>query len=295
MLKYAVVSPRWEIQGLPRWHQVIHEALILEFIMKTTFLTTLFCIFSVQAGICETLYTKAGSDPDFDKVKASGKLPQGKTSSEGFTGSTIRVNHELVETTPESKRPIPTAIKIHTLGNAGVPRDGFKKWSRWYQEDGSTQVFRLFKDEVNTRNERENAARIEAFSELNWKEGAWHEWSGTFTIVKPHEGSIFQSKNSENDWAVQIYIHDSGNVTLNHRRGEDKSIARDMIGKPFRIRVRDNGLNYEVYFNGEKMGEGSYKRPTGKTGFRWGMYMGKKPVKHDAMLFVSGVTIDGKD
>lgn len=263
--------------------------------MKTPFLTTVLCILSVQAGICETLYTKAGSDPDFEKVKASGQLPKGKNSGNGFTGSSIRVNHELVETTPEARRPIPNAIMIHTLGNAGIPRDGFKKWSRWYQEDGSTQVFRLFKDEVNMRNERENAARIEAFSTLNWKEGAWHEWSGTFTIVKPHEGAIFQSKNSENDWAVQIYIHDAGNLTLNHRRGEDKRIAQNMIGKPFRIRVRDNGLNYEVYFNGEKMGEGSYKRPTGKTGFRWGMYMGKKPVRHDAMLFVSGVTIDGKD
>ena len=263
--------------------------------MKAPFLTTLLCVLSVQAGICETLYTKAGSDPDFEEVRKSGKLPQGKNSSTGFTGSAIRVNHELVETTPESKRPIPRAIKIHTLGNAGIPREDFKKWSRWYQEDGSTQVFRLFKDEVNMRNERENAARIEAFSELNWKEGAWHEWSGTFTLVKPHEGAIFQSKNSENDWAVQIYIHEGGSVTLNHRRGEDKSIAKDMIGKPFRIRVRDNGLNYEVYLNGEKMGEGSYKRSKGATGFRWGMYMGKKKVEHDAMIFVSGVTLDGKD
>lgn len=84
-------------------------------------------------------------------------------------------------------------------------------------------------------------------------------------------------------------------MTLNHRRGEDKSIAKDMIGKPFRIRGRDNGLNYEVYLNGEKMGEGSYNRPKGATGFRWGMYMGKKKVEHDAMIFVSGVTLDGKD
>lgn len=263
--------------------------------MKSPLLTLILCLASGQLGIAEPLYVQKGTDPSFEEVMKSGKLPKGKNSKTGVTGSSINVTNKLVEVTPEAKRPIPQAIRIHTLGNSVIPRSEFKNWSRWYQEDGSTQVFRLFKDEVNMRNERENAARIEAFSELNWKEGAWHEWSGTFTLVKPHEGSIFQSKNSENDWAVQIYIHHSGSVTLNHRRGEDRSIAKDMIGKPFRIRVRDNGLNYEVYLNGEKMGEGSYKRPKGSTGFRWGMYMGKKKVEHDAMIFVSGVTLDGKD
>lgn len=67
-----------------------------------------------------------------------------------------------------------------------------------------------------------------------------------------------------------------------------------MAGKPFYIRVRDNGKDYEVYLDGNKVGEGFYARPEGTTGFRWGMYLGKSAVNDDAMIFVSGATIDGK-
>ena len=82
---------------------------------------------------------------------------------------------------------------------------------------------------------------------------------------------------------------------LNHRRAKDKGIATSMVGKPFRIRVRDNELNYEIYLEDKKVGEGSYPRPEGTTGFRWGMYLGKNEVSQDAMIFVSGVAIDGKN
>ncbi|MCU0784154.1 MAG: hypothetical protein MUF81_08955, partial [Verrucomicrobia bacterium] len=180
------------------------------------------------------------------------------------------------------------------LGNSVIPREDFKKWSRWYQEDGRTQVFRLFKGETNVRNTRANAARIEAFSNVSWKRGAWHEWSGTYTIIKPHGAAIFQAKNNIHDWSVQINMNATGDVILNHRRAEDKVIATDMVGKPFHIRVRDNGQDYEVYLEGQKVGEGSYARPEGTTGFRWGMYVGHSEVDHDAMIFVSGATVDAE-
>lgn len=260
--------------------------------MKTIFLTSIVCGLSIQAVFSDPLFTQHGDDPAFADVLKSGKLPKGKTSKIGVTGSKIDVNNKLVENSAEARRPIPKEIRIHTLGNSVVPRGDFGKWSRWYQEDGSTQVFRLFKGEVNTRNARENAARIEAFSKVSWKHGDWHEWSGTYTIIKPHGAAIFQAKNNINDWSVQINMSSGGDVTLNHRRGEDKVIATGMVGKPFHIRVRDNGEDYQVYLEGKKVGEGSYKRPEGNTGFRWGMYLGKSEVAHDAMIFVSGATID---
>lgn len=144
------------------------------------------------------------------------------------------------------------------------------------------------------RNARENAARIEAFSNVTWKHGDWHEWSGTYTLVQPHGAAIFQAKNNINDWSVQINASAKGDVTLNHRRGDDKVIATGMVGKPFHIRVRDNGKDYEVFLDGKKVGAGSYARPEGLTGFRWGMYVGKSAVTSDAMIFVSGATVDGK-
>lgn len=262
--------------------------------MKNTYLTLFLGLVSMQPGFCEPLFTQKGSDPTFEEVIKDGKLPKGNNSKIGVTGSTINVQNKLVEVTPEAKRPIPKAIKIHTLGNSAIPRADFGKWTRWYQEDGNTQVFRLFKGETNVRNARENAARVEAFSTVSWKVGDWHEWSGTYTIIKPHGAAIFQAKNNINDWSVQINMNSKGDVTLNHRRAEDKVIATGMVGKPFHIRVRDNGLNYEVYLDGKKVGEGSYARPEGTTGFRWGMYLGKSAVNNDAMLFVSGATVDGK-
>lgn len=262
--------------------------------MKSNLLSFIVCLFSIQAGYSEALFTQKGGDAAFDEVLKDGDLIKGKNSRSGVKGSDISVKSELVELTPEAKRPFSKAIKIHTLGNSAIPRNDFDKWSRWYQEDGSTQVFRLFKGEVNVRNDRENAARIEAFSDVNWKHGEWHEWSGTYTIVKPHGAAIFQAKNNINDWSVQLNMNSKGDIILNHRRAKDKVIAMGMVGKPFHIRVRDNGKDYEVYLDGKKVGEGSYARPEGTTAFRWGMYLGKSAVVGDAMIFVSGATVDGK-
>ncbi len=237
------------------------------------------------------LYSQTGTDPTWEQVLASGNLIIGQDSTTGVTGSTINVNNPFVETTAYSKRPIASAIQIHTVGNSFITRSNFSKWSRWYQEDGNTQVFRLFTGETNVRNDRPLAARIEAFSATKWQTGAWHEWSGTYRIIKPHGAAIFQVKNDVNDWAVALNMNANGDITLNRRIGTDEVIATGMTGKAFDIRVRDNGLDYEVYLNGTLAGTGSYSRPSGYTTFRWGMYMGETVVDRDAMVFVSGATV----
>ncbi len=262
--------------------------------MNSKFLTVAVFIVCLRPAFCDPLFTVKGSDPSFEEVLKSGKLPKGKNSKTGVTGSRVTVNNKLVEITPQARRPIADGIKIHTLGNSSISRGDFKKWSRWYQEDGNTQVFRLFKGEENVRNARAHAARVEAYSKVRWQHGAWHEWSGAYTIVEPHGAAIFQVKNNINDWAVQLNMNENGDILLNHRRAKDKTIATAMTGKPFLIRVRDNGLNYEVFLDGRKVGEGSYARPEGTTVFRWGMYLGKGMVRHEAMIFVSGATVDGK-
>lgn len=262
--------------------------------MKTTFLCLFISVIYTQAAFSDPLFTQSGQDPSFQHLKEQGKLPKGGNSKTGVVGSAIHVQNKFVELTPEARRKITPAIKIHTLGNSAVPRVDFGKWSRWYQEDGSTQIFRLFQGEENVHNGRANAARIEAFSTVSWKRGNWHEWSGTYTIIKSHGAAIFQAKNNINDWSLQIDMNSHGDVKLNQRRGQDKVIATGMVGKPFHIRVRDNGHDYEVFFEGQKVGEGSYARPEGVTTFRWGMYVGKNAVTHDAMIFVSGATVDGQ-
>jgi hypothetical protein len=243
--------------------------------------------FGLSAGTVQEheLYSQEGTDPTFESLLAEGVIPVGSNSTRGVTGSVIRVKH------PVPGGPIPKDIAIHTLCNASIPRRDFAKWTRWYQEDGNTQIFRLFKDETNVRNDRKLAGRIEAFGG-QWDAGitnVWHEWEGTYTIVKPHGAAIFQSKNNLNDWSVMINLSDSGDIKLNHRRHqEDVVIATNMTGKSFALKVRDNGRDYEVYFNGQKVGAGHYDRPAGKNAFRWGLYVGANEVRHDAMIFVTG-------
>lgn len=233
-------------------------------------------------------YTQTGTDPSFQSLK--GKLPVGQNSTAGVKGSHIHVNHAMIDKSGAARTPIPRDINIHTLCNSNIDRKFFSKWTRWYQEDGNTQVFRLFAGETNVRNDRPLSARIEAFTDLHWKKGGWHEWQGTYTLIRP-AGSIFQVKNSVNSWGVMISAGENGDVVLQHRRpASRKVIASNMIGKSFHLKVRDDGLNYEVFLNNNKVGEGKFDRPEGTTAFRWGMYLGEHELKHDAMVFVSGVS-----
>ena len=264
--------------------------------MNYTKLSVLIGLFLfIQPITSQQLYTKKGTDPTFESLLKNGTIQTGRNTTPNVPASTIDVNNNQVEKGPYAKLPFTKSIKIHSLTNSVIKRNNFLKMRRWYQEDGNTQVFRLFKGEHNVRNARKGAARIEAFSEKSWGRGAWHEWVGTYTIVKPTGCAIFQAKsNSDRDWSVQLNLSENGDIKLNHRRGTDKIIARNMTGKSFDIRIRDNGLNYEVYLNGSKMGSGSWSRPEGKNVFRWGMYVGGKTlrVKKDAMIFVTGATVD---
>lgn len=251
------------------------------------------CATVMLAATNETLYVQTGTDPAFADILSKNELPIGQSSNTGVTGSKIDVNKRVVEIGPYAKRPIPKDIRIHTLANSAIPRKDLSKWTRWYQEDGHTQVFRLFKDEENVHNGRPLSARVEAFSTLKWKSGPWHEWSGTYTIIKPEGAAIFQAKNGgAPNWAMQLNMNDKGDVFFSPRRKPQVLIAENMTGKPFHIRVRDNGHDFEVYLGGKKVGAGSWDRPEGETGFRWGMYKGEHSLQHDAMLFVTGAAVD---
>ncbi len=70
---------------------------------------------------------------------------------------------------------------IHTHVKSGIPRKAFGEWSRWYQEDGNTQVFRLFEGEQSVRDlTNMKAGRIEAVLPYQLPEGGgWVEWQAT--------------------------------------------------------------------------------------------------------------------
>lgn len=245
-----------------------------------------------RAGDASRFYTQEGSDPPWHQVKAGGQLTIGENSTTGYTGSKITVNRKRVQVGPNAENPIPQDLRIHTLGHSFIAREDFAKWSRWYQEDGNVQIFRLFAGETNVRNSRPGAARIESFGGPQFAEGqTWYEWSGTYTIIKPIGACLLQDKNNKNDWGVMIGMNAEGDVIMNRRRGEDVTMAKNMVGKPFHLRVLCNGRDYHVLFDHQYIGGGTWARPEGRTGFRWGMYVGKNTPKTDGMVFVTGATI----
>ena len=246
----------------------------------------------------EDLYTQTGDDPlTFQDLLDSGALPRGFNSTGGVLGSAIDVNNAVFEQGVNAGIPIPQNIRLHTLGNSQIDRRDFDKWTRWYQEDGNTQIYRVFEGEENTHSDRLLAARTETHTSNIFSHGVWNEFSASYMIMKPETMSIFQSFQGGFEWSVHIQMEADGSVSMSHRRvGDDIHVkvplGVDMIGKRFDVLIRDNGYDYEVYFNGELMGTGFWQRdPTSNFSFRWGPYVGGEPVTRDTLLFVTGVTM----
>ncbi len=243
------------------------------------------------------LYKQIGTDPSWRQVLASGQLILHRNSTHGVKGSKIVVNLRLLKSLENpiaANSPIVKDIGLHTVGNAFIPRREFARWSRWYQEDGNVQIFRLFRGDANVRNKRPLAARVETYYKRPWHPGVWHQWTGEYTIIKAGSGAcIFQVFNNKRVWAVHLGVSTDGNIWIDPRSHiGSKIIARHMIGKPFFVRVLDNGDLWRVYLNGKFIESGAFPCPkNSKTTFRWGMYLGEHPVKHEIMLFVSGATI----
>ncbi len=248
-----------------------------------------------------SLYTEGpGGNPPFEEIRDS--------ISNGYAGTAIDVNNATVEGGLFGAFGIQDDLRLHTLANSSIPQRDFDNWSRWYQTDGATQIFRLFPGEENVRNDRPLAARVEAFdtnTQWNVAGGEWHEWVGRYTIVKPINAAIFQVKDVDDEaWSVQLNMESGGRVKVQHRQplpGQPKTetLIENAIGQPFDIRIRDNGWDYEVYFGDQSQpfAAGRYERNTAPgdnslTGFRWGIYVGAKEVLSEAMIFVSHASVD---
>jgi hypothetical protein len=223
-------------------------------------------------------------------------------------GSNITVNHALLGKQTGKTAEFTKNIGLHTQGSGGINRKDFPKWTRWYQEDGNTQVFRLFAGEQNIRSGNGNdgsPGRVEVYSKaITVAPGVWHEWEAVYTVVKPVGANIFQLFHEGYLWAFHIRTNDDGTIYFHRRRKieglEDRIIlAEHTPGKSIAIKVRANGESYEVFKKNpvgggdwELVTKGTYaKALENKISFRWGMYCGSKKgqsVTKDAMLFVTG-------
>jgi len=257
------------------------------------------------------LYSLEGGDPSFATILESGGIKPGERFSKGpVTGSRIKVNHELLQQQAGKCGPIPRDIGLHTQGGSGISRKDFANWTRWYQEDGNVQVFRLFKGEQNIRGgvgDQGTPGRVEVYSKaLIAAPGTWREWEGVYTFIQS-AGCVFQLFHEGSLWPFHIDVKGDGTVVFLRRNkvpGMEREIiiGENMLGKSLAIKVRANGTDYEVHQKEpldespwKLIAKGSYtKAKDNKISFRWGMYCGSKKgatIPKDAMLFVSGATI----
>jgi len=268
-------------------------------------------VVSVAGPAADPWYTLEGRDPPFAEVlKASGGQPGERFNRGGALGSRVRVHRQRLEQQVGPLTPIPKEIRLHTQFCSAIPRSEFDRWSRWYQEDGDVQIFRLFKGEQNIRNgagDEGTPGRVETYCTLTVRPGTWREWEGTYTIIQPVRACIFQLMHEGSLWPFHLDMSEQGDIVFLRRRpvpGEAKEllVARNMVGTSLRIKVRANGTDYEVYQKAP-LGPGDWKlvargsftaAKDNKISFRWGMYCGSRKgqsVPNDALLFVTGVQI----
>jgi autotransporter-associated beta strand protein len=221
-------------------------------------------------------------------------------------GSLIQVNNAAVEVGLYGNRSISVPSQlIHVACTTGT--SNFANFTRWFQTDGNTHMLRIFVNDENTATTREGtSARTEAFMGGGWNytDDMTYEWTARYTIarVNPNVNSlcIFQLKNTDNDWAVQLGMNSSGTLVVNNRRGTDATVtnpdgsAKSFTGGGFDVRVLDDGLNYKLWIDGVLYASDSYSRPTGNTSFRWGMYFGAGKLNAPAdfnIILVSGAQV----
>lgn len=171
-----------------------------------------------------------------------------------------------------------------------------KNSSRWIQRKGNTHIFRLLPGDENWRNDRDGAARSEAYTnKITTKEsdGKKLTFSARFNVAQHNDNGgktetvIFQSKGSGSNTerkdkkepgpAVALKVRADGTIDIVQRslkKGIKANIVKDVarVGESFDFKILDDGLRYRVYINDEQKAAGYFERGTSKTVPRWGAY-----------------------
>lgn len=237
-------------------------------------------------------------NPSWFSLKST--LTLGENSHGPAHGSTIQVNHDAVKVGAYAEREISRPTAIHTCTSSFVGPDRWDDQTRWYQEDGNTQIFRLFPGDDTVRNSRVNAPRSEAFGLVSWMRGdGWYEWSGRYTFLKVRPGAVLQIKHNSTYWSMQLTLEENidGTFDLYYvklRSSNEKALLMgDVVGKAVDVRVLDDGENHKVFVEGELLVTNKMTdRPEGeKNRARWGLYTPKSAMDRDILLFVTGVYV----
>jgi hypothetical protein len=186
---------------------------------------------------------------------------------------------ELNGTLTEERSAIPQEIMLHTYDSAYIERHDFHKYTNWYEEDGNVQTFKLHPGDCNTRNARKYC-RIEAHTKIGIKRGEMHEFTAVYNIASSEEVAIFQVFNSTVIVPqMMIVAMPNGDIRWQSRDNPNGYLGYGYKNKDFTIDVKDNGIKWQLFFNGEKKSEGIHQEKGSETlcEFRWGIYNNKIP------------------
>jgi hypothetical protein len=102
-------------------------------------------LLTVSPSFAAELYTQGpGKDATFQELIDQGVIVRGSKEGKPIQGTKINVNNTLLESNLKDLNGTVRPDRIHTHVNSNISKKEFDQWSRWYQEDGNTQVFRLF-------------------------------------------------------------------------------------------------------------------------------------------------------
>lgn len=205
---------------------------------------------------------------------------------------------EIIKEAPEQETTIPiipnegipSPFNLFTVIDDDVERKDFNSVSKWYDEAPNKQIFKLFiGDEFN--GERKHA-RTEAGQGLKWKEGTeWHTFEAT---MKP-SGKINETYTIAQIFAgccgpqLRVEVRTNGRIHVgstskgNVRISSDEDWANGV--RSFKIKLRSNGKDMEVYFNDELVftaisEESTLGNKDALYHFRWGVYANNKMIQN---------------
>ena len=213
---------------------------------------------------------------------AGGDNQQWKIVALGGTGTTPTPPSGCTLTKPTPG--IPGNFSLFTVTSKSVPRSAFCSVAKWYSESAGTQIFRLFTGDDFAKNVPggRSHARTEA-QYPSFRPGAWHTFEArmkpsrkgerTYTIAQIFAGCCGPQ--------LRIEVRSNGRINMGSRSNVNVRISDDLDyannDRTFKLKLRTNGDQFEVYFNGSRKYSGRMEEAVKGTPnvlyhFRYGVY-----------------------
>lgn len=198
-------------------------------------------------------------------------------STDGTTASSVSSQQSSVYS-----KPLPTDFHLWCLNDRNIAQSDFPKYADRYKiTAGPTQTFKVYTGDWNPRNDGTPSCRVEAFDLGKFNPGStWHQFEATFKVntAIALDICVAQLKSHATELPQIMVIYKNGSITYQSRGDGNVVLGTGYANKEFTIKMRSNGNQEELYFNGVKKYSGVPYNTAGNAEnyFRWGIYMGEK-------------------